>query len=69
MPSPHLHTHGDTGFDAPSRLSSSVSLLRKALPCIRWLSLFLSGETDTGLDTVRDDGEQGDNADVLHNGA
>ena len=38
-------------------------------PCVRWLSLSLSGETDAGLDTVRDDGKKGDTADVLRNGA
>ena len=67
LPSP-TYTHVDAGFDVPLRPSSPASFLQKSLPCVR-LSLSLSGETDTGLDTARDDGKKGDNADVRRNGA
>jgi Ca2+-transporting ATPase len=64
------HTHVEPGSDLGSRLSFPVGFFRRTLNRVRQRpSPSPSGETDTGSDTTRDDGQKGDNADVNRQGA
>jgi len=65
-PSP-THTHVDVVSEVPSRPSSPASFLRKTLHRVRRSSPSPSGETDTGSDTTRNDGQE-DNSHVKRKG-
>jgi len=67
LPSP-THTHVDVVSDVPSRSSSPASFFRKTLHRVRRLSPPPSGETDTGSDTTRNDGQKGDSSDTRRKG-
>jgi len=66
LPSPH--THADVASDAPSRPSSPASFLRKTFHRVRVLPPSPSGETDTGSDTARNDGQREDNSNIKRKG-
>ena len=66
LPSP-THTHVDVVPEDHSRSSSPASFLRKTLHRVR-RSPSPSGETDTGSETTRNDGQKGENSDVKRKG-
>jgi hypothetical protein len=61
----HLHTMSDAG----SRPSPVASFIKRVMHRLRRPPPSPSRETDTGLDTTRNDGQKGDNADVKCKGA
>ena len=63
LPSP-THTHVDANSDAGSRPSSVTSFFKRSVHRVRRPSPSPSGETDTGSETTRHDGQKGDNSDV-----
>ena len=63
-PPPPTHTHVDVISDAGSRPSFVTSFFRRSVHRVRRLSPSPSGETDTGSDITRNDGQKGDSADV-----
>jgi len=67
LPSP-THTHVDIVSDAPSRPSSPASSLRKTFHRVRESSPSPSGETDTGSDTARNDGQRKGNSNIKRKG-
>jgi len=67
LPSP-THTHVDIVSDAPSPPSSPASSLRKTFHRVRESSPSPSGETDTGSDTARNDGQRKGNSNIKRKG-
>ena len=53
-----IHTHSDVVSEIPSCPSSPASFHRKTLHRVRWSSPPPSGETDTGSETTRNDGQE-----------